>query len=178
MLRSVAPELLPYRISSLGRYSGLTMLAPFDGSVANSTAVFPSANRALYIPIHMPVAFKIARFWVSNGSNATGNVDVGLSDESGDKLISTGSTARSGASTIQYIGVTDASFGPGTYYLDIALDTTAGSLQRLAASSISQPRVGGMFQEDSAFPLPSTATFAAIAANYAPYFGFSQSDTF
>jgi hypothetical protein len=178
MIRSVAPEVLPFRISSLGRFSGAHMIGPFDGTVASSTAVWPAANRALYMPIYLPVPFKVARFWVQNGSNTTGNIDVGLLDANGNKLISTGSTARSGATTTQYIGVTDASFGAGTYYLALVMDNTTGSVTRLAAGSLSELQIGGMFQESSAFALPGTATFAQIASNYAPYFGFSQSDTF
>lgn len=177
MIRSVAPEVLPFRISSLGRFSGQHMIQAFDTTVASSTAVWPSANRAFYMPVYLPSPFTVARFWVQNGSNATGNCDVGLYSEAGDKLVSTGSTARAGATQAQYIGVTDARFGPGTYYLALALDTTAGSVGRLAGT-IPTMRLGGIFQQDTAFALPSSMTPAALSTAYAPHFGFSQSDTF
>jgi len=57
-----------YYISSIGSFGVTTTLT-------TASAVFPSANRILYIPVRVPTAMVVSRFFVGNGATASGNLD-------------------------------------------------------------------------------------------------------
>jgi hypothetical protein len=54
---------------------------------------------------------------VLNGATASGNMDVGIYDYAGTRLVSSGSTAQSGTSAFQDFDITDTLLGPGIFYL-------------------------------------------------------------
>jgi hypothetical protein len=168
---------MPLRISSLGRFNSVceSLLAGAATPVFTSQA-WPTNNLAVYAPIRVPGRFTVARFVIANGSNATGNVDIGLYDDSGNRLLSTGSTARAGTTVLQYIGVTDRSFPPGRYYLALVASSTTGSFMRTAASD--QSPASGFLQEAlGATTLPATMSPANYTSTSLFFYGFSQSDT-
>jgi hypothetical protein len=127
----------------------------------------------------MPGSFKIARFMVANGANATGNVDVGLYSEAGIRLLSTGTTARSGTNAMQYINVTDSTFPPGNYYLALVASSTTGSFMRSSTQGLEVSKASGFLQEAlGSTVLPATMTPASYTSSANVYhFGFTQSDT-
>lgn len=124
---------------------------------------WPSANQAIYIPILIPLPFVIKQFFVLNGGTVSGNLDLGIYDYGLSKKISTGSTAQSGTSTRQLVNVTDTAFPPGRYYLAIAVDNTTAQFLQVNIQAPNPHRMFGVAQQASAFPLPSTATLAALA---------------
>lgn len=132
---------------------------------------WPTANKALYHPIEIPSPVTIYKFWSLNGTGASGNIDIGIYDETGTRLLSTGSTAFS-ASVLQQIDVTDTVISPGRYFLAMAASSTVPTVYRAVLGSAQQyyPLLG-VFEQTSAFALPSSATFAEISQTYAPYFG-------
>lgn len=143
-----------------------------------SSAAWPAANRALYVPIYLPNYFTVARFIILNGANTTGDVDVGLYNNAGSRLISTGSTARSGTNAAQYIGVTDQSFPPGCYYLALVCGSATGQFMRAATSANGIAQYNGYLQEDlGSVSLPSTMTPAVYGSSAMFHWGFTQSDT-
>lgn len=160
--------MIPNHVIASGRYSVLAGHYAWDAPTLSALG-WPAANRALYVPIIMPEAFTIARFFSSNNS-VTGNDDVGIYDESGTKLLSTGSQARTAA--LDYYDVADTTFAAGRYYLAESHNNT-GQHFRVAYPIITL-RALGVLQE-AAFPLPTTMTPAAIATAYFPFFGFTQS---
>lgn len=158
-------------VVSIGRYSAVGSQPSFD-TVAATSAGWPLANRAIYVPIVVPDTFTVARFFSVNGS-ATGNDDVGLYNSAGVKQLSTGSSARTSA--CNYYDVADTSFVAGFYYLALAHDNTG---QHLAvAQSLDVTRLEGVLMEAAAFPLPATMTPVTILTAYVPVFGFTQSGT-
>lgn len=165
-------------VVSIGQYSpniaeGVKCLSGANFSSGGATAL-----RVYYMPIAIPGRFTVARFMTANGSAASGNVDVGLYSAAGLKLISTGSTARSGTNVVQYIDVTNQSFPPGRYYLAMVVGSGSNNMMRVSAGTISNARMLGVLQETlGALPLPTTMTPVAIAQAELMWFGFTQSDT-
>ena len=171
------PQRLPLHVGTWSFNSSYVWFA-LHGSTSWASAAWPANNRALYCPIFVPCRFTVARFLVPNGTNATGNVDVGLYNNNGARLISTGSTARASTNVVQYIGVTDQSFPPGAYYLALVGSSTTGQYMRTVASSTYDCQVGGyLFEDLGATTLPTNMTPSAFATANAYHWGFTQSDT-
>lgn len=135
-----------------------------------ASAAWPSANLALYMPFSVSRPTLFVKLFCINGATATGNVDMGIYDWAGTRLVSIGSTAQSGTAATQEFNITDTLIGPGRFYLAIAMDGTSGTLYRLQ-STLQANREGGWLQEASAFPLPANATFASNTTNYQPAIG-------
>jgi hypothetical protein len=133
------------------------------GQTLNAAAVWPSAGMAIYVPVLVRVTATIYQMGWGNGATLGSSVDVGIYDGSTKaRLVSTGSTAQAGASVLQAVDVADTLVPPGLHYLAMAMDTiTPGLVDRASLNSVLS-RVSGAAQQASAFPLPSTATFAAL----------------
>lgn len=129
-------------------------------------AVWPSANRAIYVPVIVEsyvTAYQIA-FEVTTQS---GNYDVGIYDELGTRLVNKGSTAVPAAG-IATADITNTDLTPGTYWLAMAIDNGTAAVHRMNPGLVGALTVGGLQDQDSAFALPSTATFSAPASVYWP----------
>ena len=139
------------------------------GSSANqiTSGGWPSANLAIYVPVAVYQPFIALKMLIQNGTTINGNVDAGIYDDQGDRLVSIGSTAHAGSSSIQSFDITDTTLEPGIYYLACAFDGNTATINHDIAGIL----VGGsagVLQQASALPLPATATFAAIASAYVP----------
>lgn len=134
----------------------------FIREIENSGGGAPmGANDAVFIPFLMPQNGTIKRICVYNGSTATGNIDVGLYDTAGVRLVSSGSTARAGSLAVQVFDISDTLLSPGHYYMAVAVDSIFQSFKVFAEALVRAPGlVLGMKTQSSAFPLPSNATFA------------------
>jgi hypothetical protein len=148
-----------------------------QASGAPSSGTWPAANRAIFVPLAVPIPILVAQLWAYNGADGTtGNVDIGIYGTDGSasavKLVSTGSTARSGANVLQVIDVTDTLIGPGLYYLALACDSATAAFFK-GAIGTQACRASGMFQMANAFALPAAATLAAVANSYLPVFGLT-----
>jgi len=159
----------PKSLSSLN-YEAMVVNTMIIGSyTTNASTAWPSASRAMYIPVACPGPFTIRKFTCHNGGAVSGNVDLGIYTSEGQLIISTGGTAQSGTGTQQVIDVTDTLIPPGWYYLAMVIDNGTGTNQRVASSAFAK-RFHGCRQQASAYPLPSTATFADAADAYWPSF--------
>ena len=162
--------LTPWHELSLG------WLITHEESTSPVSGNYPAANRAFYIPFRLDAADTFVKLFVANGATASGNIDVGVYSESGTRLLSTGSTAQSGTNTLQLFDITDTAFGPGYFYMAIAMDNTTGTVMQSqpgGAARANSIATWGVKQEASAFPLPATATFANGNALFMPLFGLS-----
>ena len=154
-------------------------LGPKEGSTGNNLAanaagtVYPSANLAIYIPMWvMQPLVAVQMFAYSGATVGTNNIDVGIYDGAGNKLVSSGSTLTANASDLQVFNITDTLLGTGLHYLAVAMDGTTDTLFRIN-NSIPLLRGWGVRQQASAFALPATATFAVMAQNYLPTIGLT-----
>lgn len=142
-----------------------------------ASAVWPSANLAIYIPFVVYQPWLLAKISVLNGTVASGNIDAGVYDGQGDRLVSIGSTAQSGTSASQTFDVTDTLLYPGVYYMATAMDNVTGTLAGFAPNLVVLGGAG-VLQQAAAFPLPATATFAAMAQSLVPFVSLSNRTLF
>jgi hypothetical protein len=138
------------------------------GTVSVVSTVWPTANAALWIPVLVRKAFLVEGFMWYNGATVSGNIDVGIYTGELAKITSLGSTAQSGTNAAQAPTVTPVWLDPGVYNLAVAMDNGTGTLRAAALSSNAGGAIGrlaGMGSMASAFPLPSTLTYATPATN-------------
>ena len=64
---------------------------------------YVTPNLAVFVPFWVPEPVVITKMGWGNGTAVAGNIDVGISDESGNRLVSAGSTAQSGTSALQVV---------------------------------------------------------------------------
>ena len=148
-------------------------------SGAPASGAWPNANRAIYVPVLVDAPAIVYRLWYYAGATASGNFDLGLYDINFKLLVSTGSIAQAGTNGYINRDVTDTPIGRGIYYVAMSLSNTTGTVLRSVASNFATyHRAFGVLQEESAVPLPSTATPVALSTNYIPVIGASLRATF
>lgn len=138
--------------------------------VSASSQAYPLANLALYVPFAVASPVNVQSTIWMNGVTAGGNIDIGIYDESGTRIVSLGSTARGTASSvITTTTLTDTVLGPGRYYMAMAHDGTSNIFAWIPAAGLCE--AFGVLEQQTAFPLPSTATFAVTTRAYIPFVG-------
>lgn len=146
-------------------------------SQAFGSSAFPSANRAYYTPVTIPYTVVATKLFSINGATASNNLDIGIYDATGTKIVSTGSTAQSGTSQVQLIDITDTTLGPGLFYLALACNGTSATFLSHSSATAALASVAGIYSQNTAFALPATATFATPATVYVPVIGFTVAPT-
>lgn len=122
-----------------------------------SSAAWPTANLARLIPVIVERTMTVRMMAALIGGTNTGNIDVGIYDESGNLLVSSGSTAVGAINAIQTFDVADTILRPGLYYIATAVSATTASVYR-AVLSMQSAQVAGVRDISPGFPLPATAT--------------------
>ena len=170
----VPPTILtPWAVEAIGLQ--LDVLSA-DSLWGTASAVYPSANLAIYIPFSVSTPITVVKLFSVNGATVSGNIDVGINDPTGVRIISSGSTLQSGTNAVQEFDIADTLIGPGEFFLAVAMNNVTGTLFRGTVSATTVIGAStGMYQQATAFALPATATFARYAQNYIPVIGLSQS---
>lgn len=150
------------------------------GQQFSSATGWPNASLAMYVPIVVRDQITVYQLGWLNGSSVAGNIDAGIYDRTLARLVSAGSTAQSGTSAIQLVDIADTTLAPGVYYLAMSADSTSTNLMGTGGGlPAANYRTCGVAQQASALPLPSTATFAAMAQTRVPLlFGAIEGATF
>lgn len=164
--------LTPSTISTIGQYG----LGANIGSLGNPTSnTWPTANKALFIPFRVAVPLNVVQFLLFTGATKSGNVDVGIYDVSGTRIVSFGSVAQGNVNTLQVVNTTDVFIGPGLFYMALAMDNTTGTQMGFAPAGLTtdMTRMLGVMEMASAFPLPANATFASVSQAFIPLFAIS-----
>lgn len=156
-------------ISSFG-FDGIGNYLSAINSQGVSSTAWPLANLALYVPVVVPYSVLVTGvFWVA-GATAGGNIDIGLYQENGTKVVSLGSTSRGTASAINSsFALTDTTVTPGRYYLAMAADST--NTEQASAPAAGLLEAIGINEQQTAFALPATATYTRTTRAYLPLFG-------
>lgn len=147
-------------VIGLGDRLVLTTAVPASGA-------WPAANRAIYIPIVIGNWFTAKKIVVENAGTVNGNVDAGIYDQAGNRIVSIGTTAQTGTNVPQELDITDTTLAPGRYYLAMASSSGTATYFRWAPA-VALCSAFGMLQQATAFALPAAATFAACTAAYIP----------
>ena len=123
-----------------------------------NAAAWPTANLAMFLPFILAEAVTIKRIFVVV-SGTGGNIDVGIYDSDGKRLVSLGSTAMGAPGAAMSCDIADTLLPAGRYYLAVAIDNIIAVLY--GASGIAgMNTVCGIREMLAAFPLPALATFA------------------
>lgn len=137
---------------------------------SSSNASFPAANDAIFLPFKLERPALIKRMFSVNGNVVSGNIDLGIYTRDGRRIVATGSTAQTKLTSMQFISITTTFINPGLYYLAIAMDNNTGVIRRFNISIIRQQHFG-VLRAASAFPLPSSVTFATVNSTVLPNIG-------
>lgn len=143
---------------------------------APGSSTWPSANLAIASPIYIDTFGTVLKLFAANGATASGNADIGLYDESFNRVVSSGVVAQAGTSTIQVFDTTDVAVRPGRYYLAYSMSAATGTLIRVSPGT-GYLRALGLVQMAAAHALPATITPASIASSYAPLLGLTFRST-
>jgi hypothetical protein len=163
---NAAPILSPVSLYSIGvELAAIAQAAP-------ASAVWPTANLAILIPVALPHRVLATKLWWYNGATVAGNVDCGVYTADGRLVISSGSTAQAGANTIQEVDITDTWISHGRYYLALSLSSTTATVFRWNTAA-QLAKFLGIAQAASALPLPATLTLAAPANALIPWCGLT-----
>lgn len=146
-----------------------SQFAAFQIASPGSTTNWPAANEAIFVPFILDRPALVKRMFTANGSTVNGNVDVGIYTWDGARIVSIGSTAHAGTSTLQFFNITDTYLGVGQYYMAAAADGTA-RIQRYSVTIILCQHFG-VLKMASAFALPASVTFATVTTAYVPHIG-------
>lgn len=151
-------------VSSVMDIAGAGVAGAWNSPIASHA---PTANLAMLTPFTLATDQTVQGFGWFNGSVASGNVDVGIYNEDGTRVVAKGSTPQAGTNTIQTVSITATPLTAGSYFLALVIDNTTGRLdggvtlhQYLEAS--------GCKQVAASFPLGASLTFAAPSVDIYP----------
>jgi hypothetical protein len=164
----------PLFINSMSRYAARCSVSQAQPA---TSALTWTANQAQYIPFYLPWPYPVRRVFWSNGSSVVStNVDVGIYTADGTRIYSTGSTAASGASVLQYVTPTEFLLSPGRYYMAKSCSTATAARGGTGQSSMTLGflQMAGFLEEASALPLPATMTPVTATLTVIPIYGFTQ----
>ena len=140
----------------------------------SGAAAWPAAGAVIFVPFGVPEPVTITKLFYGIGA-AAGNIDMGVYDASGNLLVSAGTTAASGSTTLQVVDVTDTTIARGQYYLALVADTVTTLTIARAAPAAGLAQSLGLLEQDSVtLPLStgaSPATFAKYTRAYVPVIG-------
>ena len=145
-------------------------------ATAQNSLTWPTANKAIYMPFAIPFYYPVRRvFWMNGSSVTSTNIDFGIYNYDGTKLYSTGSTAASGVSALQFVTPTEFLLAPGKYFF--ALSDSSITANRgcsgVTGSTARATRMSGYLEEASALPLPAAMTGVASTFTIIPFCGIT-----
>lgn len=138
-----------------------------------ASAVWPSANLAVYVPFVLRRQITVTQLFWYNGATASGNVDVGIYTADGARIVSSGSTAQGTINVLQAVDITDTPIGPGLYRMALAVNNGTATMFAAASGLIALFSSAGVTQQATAFALPATSTIATATFDYLPVFGLT-----
>jgi len=164
--------LIPDSLGNLSSMSVASVGSVILKAAGTGAAAYPTANQAIFVPFRIAHPIVVTQLFALVNSSS-GNIDMGIYDAFGTKIVSIGSTAMAGSSVLQAFNITDTKIGPGLFYLAIALDNNTGQLIRVTFTAAAAMKALGLAEMATAFALPATATFATAASNYLPIIGLT-----
>lgn len=141
------------------------------GQAAPAGAAWPLANLAIGVPFEVTeqcIAYEV--FWAT-GTGTGGNADVGIYDTAGNRLASTGTTARGSASSWVNTNWTDYTLEVGQYYLAMAANGVETYVSWAPAAGGCESM--GVVEATSSFVLPNPITWSRTTRAYIPNFGLN-----
>jgi hypothetical protein len=151
-------------------------MVPSTGFFAS--AVWPAANRAIFVSFTVEQPTTVFQIGWHNGTVVSGNLDVGIYDTAGTRLVSKGSTAQAGVTQIQLADITNTLLIPGIYFMAMCVDNVTATVWRYSTGSVAAYIACGVQQQAvGVVTLPDPATFANAATAYIPWMTLSTKAT-
>lgn len=97
---------------------------PTGSAMSATSSAWPTANIALIYPFKLCEWATAYQLLLHIGATTSGNVDIGIYDSQGNRIVSSGSTAAGTINVLQQFNITDTVLSPGDYYLAIGCDNT------------------------------------------------------
>lgn len=141
-----------------------------------TSLAWPTTNTAIFIPFRIAYPITIVKMFWYNGATVSGNIDTGIYNSEGTRLVSIGSTAQATINVIQVVDITDTTLEPGLYYMALAADNTTSTFRMLNALAV-QSRSFGVYSVATSFVLPSSVTYAGAITNPIPLIGLTTKTT-
>jgi hypothetical protein len=156
-------------------YSAADTYRRFTSS-GSGNVTWPVANQIIYVPVSFPFRYPVRRVWWLNGATVTGSVNLVIRSQGGAIVYQTGSTAQSGASTIQYVTPTPFLLRPSEYWFGLQVNgTTANLVNGLTSVTTIIGRMAGLVQEAPASMGAATAfTPAQFSSTVWPLLGVTR----
>ena len=135
---------------------------------ALASGAWPTASLALLFPFSITTQLTAQSACWCNGTVVSGNVDAGIYNEDGTRVISVGGVAQAGISATQQANFSaPTAIAAGSYFFALVLDNITGTVNKFG------PGAGvlsacGVQQAAAAYPLPASVTLAAPANNFLP----------
>lgn len=153
--------------------TGHSISTPNDGYYTTpprftGVAAWPAANKAIYVPVRVPSRCLVRKLWYGAYTGNAGNIDIGIYDAAGTRLVSSGSTAKvaSGSGTEAVIDTTDTTIGPGLHYMALACSNNTDSFIVKTSAVAPLPAAMGVLTEAlGSVTLPATATWVQDYSN-------------
>lgn len=149
----------------------------YAGASGPSSAAWPAANLAIYVPIYVEQPTLVMQLRWLNGGTVTGSttLDAAVYNEDGtQRLIHGGGVTQSGTNVYQAFNVTDTLLLPGRYWFGMVLSNNTSTISRWTSTGTTQniQKFLGLQEEAlGSAAMPSATTFAANTRVYVPVVG-------
>lgn len=164
---------LPVTVWTGSKYSiGLGSRAALAGTGQFTSLAWGTANLAVHVPFYLPFRYPVRNLFVFNFATANGNTDIGIYNKDLVLIASSGATAQSGTSTMQFFAK-DIILEPGQYYMALSSSSTTATFACMQSGTATRHRYLGITQQGTAHPLPASATPASIASARVPAMGIT-----
>lgn len=161
----------PFSLESLGTYIFQTVGTTIHDVSTNFLSWAAGGSAALYIPFFLSKTIQVNLMWIKNGTTI-GNVDVGIYDSSGTRLVSFGGTPHTGNTAIQTFTLTPTEIGPGQFYMALVFDDSTTTLAQYATTN-SFAKLAGIAKTSTSYPLPAKVTLGSYNSSRVPLIGLS-----
>lgn len=176
-------------ISSLGKYSNFgisystiaTPAAPTSGLQVGGTS-----NATAFISFTLPGPYTIRSFYLYNGTTVNGNIDMGIyatnpgqTTMSLSRLVSTGPTAQTPASSVQVIALgTPYRLDRGTYYMALTQSSPSSTFLGILPTSLVSGGLACHYGTTSgSLPATITPSTSSVTNFRVPWMGISRNTT-
>lgn len=151
--------------------SPLVMNAVFAGIDGETSSNWPTANLAILVPFSLPTAKTVTQVMWINGAAAAGNLDAGVYNEDGTRVVTCGTTAQGAINNPQVTNLSaPTALAAGSYYFALCQDVVTGGVFRNATLGAGFLQMLGVQQAATSLPLPASLTLANPANAYLPTF--------
>jgi len=145
----------------------IPFIGPFN-PILTTNNINPGANQINLYAFTVPRTVRVSKGYIDINSGS-GNVDIGIYDDEGNRLASSGTTAMSAGPGAQAINFTaSVLLNPGRkYYAAIVVDNEVASLHGMLQTGTGNQSAGTLSiatRVNATYPLPSSLTIAGAGS--------------